>query len=155
MKRLNREKWEQRVCPLGTWSFRARLGGNHAHTHARADAGAWSRARVRVPYPVRFFLNRVSRVCMGLQRIAPAPLSRPATAQQLTGNRRELLQRFGSFCLKRTLATIQIEPLQPFGRICPSRTAINSAPFLLFQNTTKQHRTNSFFCNSDSEVKIL
>ena len=30
--------WEEKVCPLGIWSFRARLGGNHTHTRARATA---------------------------------------------------------------------------------------------------------------------
>ena len=35
---INRENWEQRVCPLGTWSFRARKGGNYARTYVRARA---------------------------------------------------------------------------------------------------------------------
>jgi len=26
----------QRVCPLGTWSFHARFGGNHAHARIAA-----------------------------------------------------------------------------------------------------------------------
>jgi len=78
-------------------------------------------ARARVSYPVRFFLNRVSRVW--LQQIAPAPLSRPV--QRLTGNRRKPLQWLCGFCLERSVATVQTEPLQPFERICPSRSAIN------------------------------
>ena len=38
-------KWEQRVCPLDTWSFRARLGGHHAHTRVVASAEAGARVR--------------------------------------------------------------------------------------------------------------
>jgi len=33
------KRWEQRACPSGTWDFRTRLGGNHAHTHALPPRG--------------------------------------------------------------------------------------------------------------------
>ena len=64
---LNREKWEQRVCLLGTWSFRARLGGNHAHAHAAAAARrgagarawAWAYARAQIQ-PSLVLLNRAT-----------------------------------------------------------------------------------------------
>ena len=39
LKCLNRGKWEQMVCPLGTWSFCARLGGDHAHARRSSGSG--------------------------------------------------------------------------------------------------------------------
>ena len=88
------------MCPLGTWSFRARLGGNHARTcvHAPPLAAAAGRSApvpvpglrvrvwildwVRVPYPAWFFLNQVSRVWV--TRSIPAPLSGSEPARQRT-----------------------------------------------------------------------
>ena len=86
---------------MGTWSFRARLGGNYARTcvHARArrrwrrrPAGAglgpgfW--VRVRVPYPAWFFLNRVCgyglRAYRSATRTGPAPLSGSEPTRQRT-----------------------------------------------------------------------
>ena len=61
---------------------------------------------------------------------------RTDSAQRMTENRHEQL---GSFCLKRTVATVQTDSLQPFGRVhtvLPSWSAINSAPFLSFKHTT-------------------
>ena len=50
---------------------------------------------------------------MGSHPLRHPDLIRIETAQRLTGNRRE---RLDGFCLKRTVATVQTEPLQPFGR---------------------------------------
>jgi len=46
LKCLNRERWEQRVCPLGIWSFCACLGEKPCW-HVRA-----------MPLPVRLPLQR-------------------------------------------------------------------------------------------------
>ena len=74
---------------MGTWSFRARKGGNYARTCARAPplaapvpGRARARDRVWVPYPLQFFLNRVTR-------IIPAPPPDPTRpAHRLSVNRR-------------------------------------------------------------------
>ena len=80
---------------MGTWSFRVRLGGNHARTCARAAAGGgggrpvpgrardrvrvrvWVRVRVRVPYPAWYFLNWVSRVWVTQSILAMLSESEP------------------------------------------------------------------------------
>ena len=58
---INRENWEQRVCPLGTWSFRARKGGNYARTYVRARApplaGGGGGRPAPVPVPGRVGLG--------------------------------------------------------------------------------------------------
>ena len=48
---INRENWEQRACPLGTWSFRARKGGNYARTCvcSRRRCRVWVRVWVCCP----------------------------------------------------------------------------------------------------------
>ena len=130
--------------------------------HVRARRYRWWRPALgagtgfRLGFPTRSGSFWIGSHGYGLQRIVPAPLSEPATAQRLTGNRREPLQRLGGFCLKRTIATVQTEPLQPSRRICPSRSAINSAPFLSNKITPKtlQH-TEKEILLLHSEVELL
>jgi len=89
----------------------------------------------------------------GLPRILPAPPSgSEPKAQRLSANYHEQL---GGCCPKRTVATVQTEPLQRFrpnrcnrsvgfGPFYPSRSAINSAPFLSIKTHRKQQQ--SIFC---------
>ena len=111
----------------------------------RARAGANAGLRLRLGFTIRSGSFWTGSLGYGLQRLAPDPPSGSETPQRLTENRREPLQRLDCFCLKRTVATVQTEPLQPFGQICPSRSAINSAPFLPFYNT-KKTQNKSLFC---------
>jgi len=83
--------------PFGYLEFSRAISGKPC-SHARAPA---LMVRVRVPYPIWFFLNRVSR----------------SAANRYNG--------FCDFCLEQSVATVQTEPLQPFRQICPSRSAIN------------------------------
>ena len=55
--------------------------------------------------------------------------------------------------LERSVATVQTDPLQPFGRLYPFRSAINSASFFHLKNTATKTETNPFFYNSNSKVK--
>ena len=132
---------------MGTWSFRARLGGNYAHTCAgagRCRAWLWLWVRVRYCYPAWFFLNRVSRVWVAripepdplrpAIRIQPAPVGQPtvATVGQPTG------------------ATVGSnrwsEPLQPFvgfRPVGPSWSAINSAPVSHSKHTNNKHKNQN------------
>ena len=123
-----------------------RLGGNHIQMRARpAGAGARSSGSgsglglgsVILPGLVLFEPGLTGTM---LQRIAPAPLS--GTAPRLKGNR------------TRTIAMVCAvpvwnDPLQWFRpnrcnrsdsklRLCPSRSAINSAPFFHFKNTAAE-----------------
>ena len=95
--------------PLGIWSFRARLGGNHAHTGGGGRPGSGS-----LPGAVLFEPGLTDMV---LQRIAPAPLSRPA--QWLTGNNTRTIATvcavsvWNDLCnsLDQTVATVQTPAL--------------------------------------------
>ena len=112
--------------------MRARRRWRRPAGRRRCRARARVRVRVRVPYPAWFFLNQVSRVWVAS---IPAPLSEPNPLRYPDPNRP------ANGCLKtvaavgrlrrlnRTVATVQIELLDGFGPNCPSRSAINSAPF--------------------------
>ena len=139
-----------------------------AHAAAGGGGRRRCRTRVRVPYLVQFFLNRVSRVWVTADHTRSAILIRNTTTVDrkpprtvtmvgrfLSEMSREPLQRLGDFYLKRTIATVQTKPLQPFGRICLSWSAINSAPFLSFQHTSKQSnktKKRSFFCSEFQQI---
>ena len=76
MKCINREKWEQRACPLGTWSFRARLGKPCPHARAAARPASrrcWGSGPGSGigSNPTWFFLNWTTRVwCTSGSRLA-------------------------------------------------------------------------------------
>ena len=127
-----------------------------AHAHARRRR---PRARVRVPYPAWFFLNRVTRVWVA--RSIPAPLSGSEPPRsELPHQRLSVNCRVGQAVgqlrrLNRTIATVQTEPLQlldGFGPNCPSRSAINSAPFSHFK--THQLQKTLSLCVLNWEVKF-
>jgi len=134
------------VCPLGTWSFRTRLGGNHAHTRA-------GRRRAGLGFPTRSGSFWTGSHGYGLQRIVHAPPS-GSEPNQRNGWQKNAANSWA--------VSVWNEPLQRFrpnrcnrsvrfGRIYPSRSAINSAPFLsnktqqIQQNTQKRKRKASFF----------
>ena len=141
-------KMETKDVPFGYLEFSHAIGRipcPHMRTHAPSLAAAGrrrrrrgARARVWVRYPVRFFLNRVSRVWV--TRILPAPLSgsyrtaprngcQPTAADGWAVAAVEMNHCNGS---DRTVATVR------FGPFYPSRRAINSAPFS--QIRTHQHQ---------------
>ena len=96
-----------------------------------------ARARVRVPYPVRFFLNQVSRVWDTADRTRSA--IRIWTRISPTANRKpsRTVGRFLSkmnHCIRPNRCNRSVG----FGQFYPSRSAINSAPFL--SNNTHKNR---------------
>ena len=98
--------------------------------------------RVRVPYPAWFFLNQVSRVWVERSIAAPLSGSEPPR-QQLSVNRRDGWAVGRLRRLNRTVAMVQTEPLQlfvGFGPDCPSRSAINSAPYSQLKTHQQQER---------------
>ena len=76
--------------PFGYLEFSRAIRGKPYHTRAPAAAAdrfqSWSRARV--PYPVRFFLNRISQIWVTADRTRSAIGIRTDSAQRLTENRR-------------------------------------------------------------------
>jgi len=146
---------------LGTWCFRAQLGGNYDRTcvHARAAAGGGRQATAPAPVPVPgsglglglgsgsgslpglvlFELGLMGMGCSAT-RTKPAPLRIRTACQRMS----ETVCAVGR--LDRTVATVLSEPLQLLGfsgRLYPSRSAINSAPVSLSQ--THQKTNNSLF----------
>ena len=85
---------------MGTWSFRPRLGGNHAGAPPLAAAGRRRRRDrdrvwvwVRVPYPAWFFLN---------------PVSEPPASQRMCENRLGgWTERLRRFCPNRRNRSVQ------------------------------------------------
>ena len=128
MKCLNRENWEQRVCPLGTWSFQARLGGNHAHTRASPLAAAAGRRRSRARARARVTADHTRSAIRIRTRISATAVRKPT---QTVGR---LLSK-----TNRCNRSVGIGPLYP------SRSAINSAP-LLSNKTHNTEQKQSFFC---------
>ena len=106
--------------PFGYLEFlRAIRGKPYPHMRApplAAVAGRrrrWcrTRVRVRVLYPVQFFLNRVSRVSVTRSMPAPPSESEPPSATTVSQPSRTVGRLLR---LKRTVATVQTEPLQLF-----------------------------------------
>ena len=129
---------------MGTWSFRARLGGNHARAGLGlvlgTGSGLWF--LVRVPYPAWFFLNQVSRVW--LREAYPLRYTdpnRPANGPApLSGFEPLQLDSQQLRLLGQTIATVQTEPLQPFVGFGPVGPSWNSAPNSQLKHTTTKIR---------------
>ena len=97
---------------MGTWSFRARKGGNYARTYVRARARApplaaaagrararaWVRVRVRVPYLDWFFLNQDSRYDPNQTRsqTRPDPLRQQLRTSWIANSREPIRQPTGA-----------------------------------------------------------
>ena len=105
----------KRVCPLGTWSFRVRLGGNHAPARAPAAALApelglglefgnptWSGSKRTGPHGYGVIADRAHS----------AIWTRATTERKPHTNH---CNGLCGFCLERSVTIVQTEPLQPFG----------------------------------------
>ena len=129
---------------------------NHAHTRARArrrrPACASAVARVRVPYPVRFFLNRVSRAWVTADRARFAIQTRTSATADRKPPR--TVGRFLSETNRcngsdRTVATVRSET-----------DGFTPPPFLSFQNTQhteaiqKRKTSSSAFRSGTSATQI-
>ena len=144
--------------PFGYLEFSRAIRGKPCPRAPQPPAAATVfrvRVRVRVPYPVRFFLNRVSRVWVTADRTRSAIWIRNTTTADMKPPR--IVTMVGRFLSEMnccngsdwTVATVRTD--------LPPRSAINSAPFLSFQHTAKQSSRNKetqfFFCSDFQQIR--